>query len=43
MAKLGSLERELDASIRNNALINATLEGAAQALDAAGKVHDIFA
>jgi hypothetical protein len=43
VAQLGSLERELDASIRNNALINATLEGAAQALDAAGKVHDIFA
>ena len=43
MAQLGSLERVLDASIRDNALINATLEGAAQALDAANKVHDIFA
>jgi hypothetical protein len=27
VAQLGTLERELDASIRNNALINATLEG----------------
>ena len=43
VAQLGSLERVLDASIRDNALINATLEGAAQALDAANKVHDIFA
>ena len=43
VAQLGSLERVLDAAIRNNALINATLEGAAQALDTANKVHDIFA
>ncbi len=43
VAQLGSLERVLDASIRDNALINATLEGAAQALDTANKVHDIFA
>jgi hypothetical protein len=43
VAQLGSLERVLDASIRNNALINATLEGAVQALDTANKVHDIFA
>ena len=43
VAQLGRLERVLDASIRDNALINATLEGAGQALDAANKVHDIFA
>ena len=43
VAQLGSLEHVLDASIRENALINATLEGAAQALDAANKVRDIFA
>jgi hypothetical protein len=43
VAQLGRLERVLDAAIRDNALINATLEGAVQSLDAAGKVHDIFA
>ena len=43
VAQLGSLERALNAAIRGNALINATLEGAAQALDTANKVHDIFA
>jgi hypothetical protein len=43
VAQLSSLERALDASIRGNALINATLVGAAQALDAANKVHDILA
>jgi hypothetical protein len=43
VAQLGSLERVLDAAIRDNALINATLEGAAKALDTANKVHDIFA
>jgi hypothetical protein len=43
VAQLGSLERVLDESIRDNALINATLEGAAKALDTANQVHDIFA
>jgi hypothetical protein len=43
VAQLGSLERVLDAGIRDNALINATLEGAAKALDTANKVHEIFA
>ncbi len=43
VAELGRLERVLDAAIRDNALINATLEGAVQALDTANKVHDIFA
>jgi hypothetical protein len=43
VSQLGSLERVLDAGIRDNALINATLEGAAKALDTANKVHDIFA
>ncbi len=43
VAELGRLERVLDAGIRDNALINATLEGAVQVLDTANKVHDIFA
>jgi muramoyltetrapeptide carboxypeptidase LdcA involved in peptidoglycan recycling len=43
LAELGLLERILDAAIRDNALINATLEGAVQALATANRVHDIFA
>ena len=43
VAQLGSLERVLDASIRDNALINATLEDAAHVLDTANQVHDILA
>jgi len=39
VTELGTLETTLDDSIKQNALINATVEGAKDVIDAANRVH----